>query len=601
MEKVIRDKLAGTQEIVRTPESQTDEAAAMGFLVRVAEDLNSTPELDAVLRKVAERVKEQVEYDTFSILLLDDLGRELYFRFTLGFPDDVAEHWRFGLGQGLVGTVAKTGQPLRVGEVKTDSRYIKAAEDVCSEMAIPLTVKNRTIGVLDVGSRQCHYFTESHQRLLTLLAGRLANTIENARLYENLREQARTLSLLQEVSRKLSSILDREELLGRVAELVKRLIDYQLFSVMLWNEESQLLEHTFTLRHDERVHQEGGIPLGHGICGAAAALRQPLRIPNVDLDPRYVRCSYEIEVRSELVVPLVFKDRLVGVLDLESTEYNAFTEQHEQMLSTLASNIAIALENARLYEAVRRDEQRLERDLATAREIQKGLLPDAPPRVPGLDIAFAYEPARQLGGDIYDFLPYGEGRIAIVVGDVAGKATPAALYGSLAVGIVRGHVVQHPCEPAEMLEQVNEHLRQPRIDNRYIALVFAVYDSPSRTLTVANAGFPYPWLVRGDKAKRIPVAGVPLGLLPESRYEQEKIVLQPGDVVIFCSDGIHEAMDREQQQLGLGRLEEIIAGLVQGSSPRAIADGLMRATDRYAARNSKLADDRTVVVLQVTE
>lgn len=601
MEKVIRDKLAGPQEIVRTPESQTDEAAAMGFLVRVAEDLNSTPELDAVLRKVAERVKEQVEYDTFSILLLDDLGRELYFRFTIGFPDDVAEHWRFGLGQGLVGTVAKTGQPLRVGEVKTDSRYIKAAEDVCSEMAIPLTVKNRTIGVLDVGSRQCHYFTENHQRLLTLLAGRLANTIENARLYENLREQARTLSLLQEVSRKLSSILDREELLARVAELVKRLIDYQLFSVMLWNEESQLLEHTFTLRHDERVHQEGGIPLGHGICGAAAALRQPLRIPNVDLDPRYVRCSYEIEVRSELVVPLVFKDRLVGVLDLESTEYNAFTEQHEQMLSTLASNIAIALENARLYEAVRRDEQRLERDLATAREIQKGLLPDAPPRVPGLDIAFAYEPARQLGGDIYDFLPYGEGRIAIVVGDVAGKATPAALYGSLAVGIVRGHVVQHPCEPAEMLEQVNEHLRQPRIDNRYIALVFAVYDSPSRTLTVANAGFPYPWLVRGDKAERIPVAGVPLGLLPESRYEQEKIVLQPGDVVIFCSDGIHEAMDREQQQLGLGRLEEIIAGLVQGSSPRAIADGLMRATDRYAARNSKLADDRTVVVLQVTE
>ena len=97
------------------------------------------------------------------------------------------------------------------------------------------------------------------------------------------------------------------------------------------------------------------------------------------------------------------------------------------------------------------------------------------------------------------------------------------------------------------------------------------------------------------------MAGVPLGLLPESRYEQEKIVLQPGDVVIFCSDGIHEAMDREQQQLGLGRLEEIIAGLVQGSSPRAIADGLMRATDRYAARNSKLADDRTVVVLQVTE
>ncbi|MFQ5663020.1 MAG: GAF domain-containing protein [Terriglobia bacterium] len=610
MGEVLRDKLAGPEAKRATTESggpaaadacaqATSEANVINCLLQVAEELNSTLELDEVLRKVAARVKQFIDHDTFAIHLLDPLGQELHIRFGVGQPPEVIEHWRFGLGQGVVGTVAKTGEPVRIGDVSRDPRYINAFEGIASEMTVPLSVKNRVIGVLDMGSRQPNYFTESHQRILTFLAGHLANAIENARLYENLREQARTLSLLHEVSRELTSILDREELLRTIAQMVKRLIDYQLFSVMLWNEETHLLEHTFLLRDGERVLQAAGLPLGQGLCGTAAALRQPLRVPNVHLDPRYVRCAHETDVRSELVVPLVFKDRLLGVIELESTNYNAFTEQHEQILSTLASSIAIALENARLYEKVREGEQRLERDLGTAREIQKGLLPDAAPRLPGLDIAFAYEPARHLGGDIYDFLPYGEGRWAIAVGDVAGKATPAALYGSLAIGILRGHVVQHPCPPAEMLELMNNYLRQPRLENRFVALSFGVYDTRRKILTVANAGFPRPWLVRGGRVEEVQVDGVPLGILPDTRYDQKKLALQVGDAVVFCSDGIHESVDNQDREFGMGRLEALLRELVAGSA-QDIADGILHATDRYAAGNDEYADDRTVVVLKVT-
>ncbi|MBI4462285.1 MAG: GAF domain-containing protein [Acidobacteria bacterium] len=573
------------------------------FLAQLAEELNSTLELDQVVEKVAERVKEHINYDTFAILLLDDLGQELRFRFALGFSPEVVEHWRFGLGQGLVGTAAQARQAIRVGNVHSDGRYIRADEGIRSELAIPLIVKKRSVGVLDVASRQPDYFTEEHERLLTFLAGHLANAIENARLYENLREQARTLSLLHEVSRELTSILDREQLLRRVAQLVKRLINYQGFAVLVWNEETQLLEHTFSLRYDERLCPKGGLPLGYGLCGTAAALRQPLRVPNVTLDPRHVRCNHQAhdaEVRSELVVPLVFKDRLVGVLDLESTEYNAFTEQHEQMLSTLASYIAIALENARLYAHLRENEQRLASDVATAREIQRSLLPEAPPHVPGLDIGTAYEPARQLGGDVYDFLPYGDGRLAVAVGDVAGKATAAALYGSGAIGMLRGHVVVHPCPPAEMLELMNRHLHQPRLDHHFIALVLSVYDPSTHTLTLANAGFPRPLLVRGGQVETIAVEGVPLGLLPDSRYEEKQLRLEPGDVIVFCSDGIQDSMNRRQEEFGAKRLKRTLTELARKGSAADIAQGLLRATDRYAGDNPEPSDDRTVVVLKAT-
>ena len=610
MDDVLKDELARAVEETAAAEECAEEnpaerrawaegtGDAIGFLLQVSEELNSTLELDAVLRKVAERVRETVCYDTFGLLLLDPLGQELRIRFGIGYPREVLELWRFGLGQGLVGTAAQTGQAIRTSDVSRDPRYINAGEGICSEMAIPLIVKNRVVGVLDVGSRQCNYFTESHQRLLTLLAGRVATAIENARLYENLQQQARALSLLHEVSRELASLLDREQLLSRVAKLTKRLVDYQGFHVMLWNPATQLLEHSFSLRFDERIAIKRGLPLGTGITGTAAALRQSLRVPNVEVDPRYVRCGDAVEVRSELVAPLVFKERLLGVIDLESTQYNAFTEQHEQMLSTLASYVAIALENTRLYEKVSEDEQRLENDLETARDIQKGLLPEAAPRVPGLDIGFGYEPARQLGGDIYDFLPYGDGRLAVAVGDVAGKGAAAALYGSLAIGMVRGHVVEHPCEPAEMLEQLNHHLRHPRLGSRYVAMAYAIYNSTSKILTVGNAGFPRPWLVRGGHAEPVRVEGVPLGLLGDTRYEEKSLALLPGDVVVFCSDGIHECMDKQLEEFGAGRVETLLTELSLSSAAQ-VAHGILRATDRYAADNGGPRDDRTVVVLKV--
>jgi sigma-B regulation protein RsbU (phosphoserine phosphatase) len=417
-------------------------------------------------------------------------------------------------------------------------------------------------------------------------------------------EQAQTLALLYEVSRELTAILDREELLRRIAERVKKLVNYHVFTVMLWNDATQLLEGVFAMHYEDSIPARFRVPLHKGITGSAAGQRRAVRIGDVTLDPRYIGdcCGNDpVPVRSELVVPLLHRDRLVGVLDLESTEPHAFTAEHERMLTTLSSYIAIALENSRLYQQARENEQRLLSDLDTAREIQRQLLPSGAKEIPGIDLAPGYAPARELGGDFYDFIPYGEGRLAFALGDVSGKGTAAALYGSLAIGILREHSAEHRCPPAELLEMLNRRLYAPRLDTRFIAMVFASYDARTRTLALANAGSPYPLLVRDGVVEEIRIAGVPLGLFPETHYEEISIELRPGDWLLFASDGILESEDSAHEAFGAARLKALLATASPDDSAEALAAQILAATDAHAGDAATPHDDRTLLVLRVTD
>jgi len=413
-------------------------------------------------------------------------------------------------------------------------------------------------------------------------------------------EQANTLTLLYEVSREITSILDREELLRRVAERIKKIVKYHVFSVMLWNEQTQHLETAFAMCCGDSIPMRMRVPLSIGLTGTAAGERRVLRINDVTDDSRYIRCESGVTVRSELVVPLLLRDRLIGVLDLESSEPHAFTLEHERMLSTLGSYVAVALENARLYQEARESEQRMRSELDTAREIQRQLLPTGAREVPGLDLAAGYVPARELGGDFYDFLPYGRGRLGFMVGDVSGKGTAAALYGSLAIGTVREIVVDHASEPASMLALLNQRLLAARLDSRFIAMLFAVYDASTRKLTLANAGGPYPLLVRKGQVQAIRLEGVPLGLIPDTQYDETTIDLEPGDVVLFASDGILESENAAQEEFGPERLKEILSAISQRDSAQAITEQILAATDGHSGAGLAPHDDRTLVALRVT-
>jgi sigma-B regulation protein RsbU (phosphoserine phosphatase) len=414
-------------------------------------------------------------------------------------------------------------------------------------------------------------------------------------------EQAQSISLLYEISHELTSILDREELLRRIAERVKKLVNYHVFTVMLWNESTQMLESVFSQRYENALPSRFELPLHQGITGTAAAERRTIRVVDVRLDPRYVSRGDEVEVRSELVVPLLLRDRLVGVLDFESTMPHSFSAEHERLLNILGSYIAVALENSRLFEDARENQTRLLDDLETAREIQRQLLPSGAKEIPGLDLATAYVPARELGGDFYDLLPYGVGRLAVANGDVSGKGTAAALFGSLAIGILRELVHNNEPSPSEILGQLNSRLLAARLDARFIAMQFAVYDAALRELTIANAGGTLPLLIRNREVTEINVAGMPLGLLPEADYDEVTLSLLIGDVVVFASDGIHESMNKDQEEYGIDRLKALLSTVSTSDPGYKVAQRIVKATDEHTGPGRLPHDDRTLLVLRVTD
>ena len=575
-------------------QTNLDNLRVESLLLEVSDILATSLDLDTTLRRVAEVVRSVIDYEIFAILLVNEKTQELRFRFQTGYPTEFAAKARIKVGEGVTGQAAQLRRAVLVDDVTKDSRYIAAIPNVRSELAVPLIAKSRVIGVIDIEARDPGYFREEHSRLLTLVASRIAGGIENAQLYTRTTRQARILVLLNEIARELSSILNVDELLNRVAELLRKLIDYQMFSILLVDPTGEKLQHRFSQRFEERLHLKHDIPLGRGVVGYAAQAKEAVLVPDVAKNARYIATNPE--TRSELAVPLIYQEKVIGILDLEHTKRGYFTEDHKRTLTTLAAQLAIAIENARLYEQVARQERRLEHDLALARELQFRLLPHSLPKLHHLEVEAKFVPARAIGGDLYDFVPYSLSRLGIAIGDVSGKGAPAAIYAALVSGILRSHAPIEP-GPAEMLSAVNLSLAERRIAAQFVSIIYAVWDDEQRTLLVANSGLPRPIYYHDGKIEVIEATGLPLGLFDEADYDEFKFKAKPGDLFVFYSDGILDARNRHGQSFGQERVEAIIAGCATKSADCVVNEIFKAVTDHAAGADA--FDDQTVVAIKV--
>jgi len=564
------------------------------LLLEVADVVNSTLDLETTLRRVAELVRKVIDYKIFAILLLNEKTQELGIRFQIGYPKQVADRTRIKVGHGITGIAAQTREAVMVNDVSRDPRYIDKVPNVCSELAVPLIVKNKVIGVINIDAEERDFFREEHKRLLTLIASRMAVGIENARLHTRTTRQARTLQLLNEISRELTSILNVDELLKHIGELLSRLIDYQMFSILLLDSSGQKLQHHFSLRFQENIQLKHDIPLDQGLVGYAAMHRVAVLVPDVSKDSRYIKLNDE--TKSELAVPLIYKGNVIGVLDLEHTKRGFFTEDHKKTVTTLAAQIAIALENARLYEEIAKQEMRLERDLALARELQFRLLPQSLPQLRNLEIAAKFAPARAIGGDLYDVVNYSLDRAAIVVGDVSGKGAPAAIYAALVSGILRSHSPIEP-SPAEMLSAVNFSLGERRIDGQFVSLIYAVWDDLNRTLQIANSGLPRPIYCHHGEIEIIEATGLPLGLFDDAEYDEFSFQANTGDLFILFSDGILDATNSNGDLFGRRGVETIVKANCRLSA-QSIVDAIFKAVQEHSA-GGEAFDDQTILAIRV--
>ncbi len=569
------------------------EPADIAYITQMADALNTTLDLQTLLVRTSELVRTVIHYRIFAILLLNDRTHDLRMRFQIGHSSE-AQRIRVPMGRGIVGQVALTRQPMLVNDVSNSEHYISVNPDVRSELCVPLIARNKLIGVMDIESEQIGYFRPEHLRLLTLTASRIAQSIENARLYARVSRQAQTLTVLNEIATELISILDLDALLDRIGHLLRRLIDYQMFTIELLDSKGETLITRYAWRFGYAHVPSRRIPITSGLVGAAVREWRTINVPDVRKDPRYLPMNPE--TRSELVVPLFYKGHIIGVLDLEHTRAGFFHEEHERILTTLAAQIAIAIENARLYQAVSRQERQLELDIAMAREVQLRLLPTAPPELKNAEIAVRFLPARTIGGDLYDFVDYGPGRTAIVLGDVSGKAAPAALFAALASGIMRSAALQRP-EPAQMLAVLNDAVGERRLESQYVTMLFSIWNDESRTLQVANSGAVQPVLCRGGQSTTVLTEGFPLGLFPNVAYDQFNERVDSGDAIVFVSDGILDAQNAREEMYGSERLGKALCG--QGGKPATeIADAILADVAGFQGGQDRF-DDETIIVLRV--
>jgi sigma-B regulation protein RsbU (phosphoserine phosphatase) len=428
----------------------------------------------------------------------------------------------------------------------------------------------------------------------------VAVALVNARLFEGSRRDAEAFETLAEIARDVTAVLDLDELFARIAQLAKRLIDYRTFGILLLNDAGEL-EMQLALQYGEKV-QVPRVRLGEGLVGYAALHREPVLVADVSTDPRYIKLVPD--VRSELAIPLLLKDRCIGVVDLESPELDAFSKRDVEILSLLASQAAVAIENARLYEEVRANEERLEKEVRFAQRVQAALLPAGPPkRLKGVELAAAFASARELGGDFHDYLAPESNTLVIAVGDVSGKGVPAALYSAFAAELVRGRTFRRRylperSSPAGVLSSVNTILHQRQLEEYYCTLCYAIFDLKRRSVTLANSGLPYPIRCSAEGCAQVELPGVPLGSFNGSTYDEVTYALHAGDVFVFCTDGVFEAMNERGEEFTAARLLQVVAES-RWRQAKQIADDIFQAVSEWRGE-APPNDDMTGVVVRIT-
>jgi phosphoserine phosphatase RsbU/P len=577
---------------------QSDQLTTLFALGR---EVASVLDLDELLQKIPQLISRLTNFQAFAVYLLDDRRSELSVAYSVGYPESVARTLRLAVGDGLVGAAVAAGQPILVNDVSTDSRYLEAVPGSKSELVVPLRRKGQVIGALNLLSSTTGQFTDNDEAMLRLFAAQVAVAIENARLFEREREYTSTLETLAEIGRELGSILNLDELLTRIANLTKHVIDYRTFGILLVNDETNELEMKVAVRYGDKISLPR-VKLGHGLVGYAALHREAVLVPDVSRDPRYIKVVDD--ARSELVIPLMLKDRCLGVFDLESPELDAFTKRHVEILTLLGSQAAVAIENARLYETIRANEDRLEKEIRFAQRVQMALLPsDLPKRMKAVDVAARFDPARELGGDLYDFLAPEPNSLVIAVGDVSGKGVPAALYSAFAGELIRSRTFRRryapdQFTPAGVLASTNTILHERQLEEYYCTLCYAVFDLKRRTVTLANSGLPYPVRCTAGSVSQIELAGVPLGSFAGSTYDEAVFDLSPGDVFVFCSDGVFEANDALGREFGADRLLEVIKAACSQTA-RQLVDAIFAAVQQFRGETPP-NDDMTAVAVKIT-
>jgi serine phosphatase RsbU (regulator of sigma subunit) len=430
----------------------------------------------------------------------------------------------------------------------------------------------------------------------------LLEAIEGARSQPDAREVARAaregdlLALISKVGITLLSSSTLEQTLEQIVALVFEAVPADRCLLMMRDVHSEEMK-VAVARLRDRVGEVGEIRVSRNVMDEVVIRGKSVLTSDAQHDPRFASGTVVLQgVRSVLAVPLGVSEKVFGIIYADSPiAEGRFTEDHLKVLTTLASVAAIRVENARLVEA-RFQQERLERELQLAMEIQQRFQPTAPPVVPGYEFQGISFPCYEIGGDYYDFIKRDDGRLVIALGDVSGKGTAAALLMSSLHASIHAQTGSHD-SLVETISAVNRYLAENIPSNRFVTLFYAELDPESGALSFLNAGHNPPLIVHAaGTVEQLASGGLPLGIKANADYREGRTTLQAGDVLVIYSDGVTEAASPNGEEFGPTRLYEVVSRNVE-SSAAGIRDRIESALTKFS-QGIPAADDITLVIVK---
>ncbi len=461
--------------------------------------------------------------------------------------------------------------------------------------AFPLADDSKTAGVLLLAATQTP--DESLLALFGLHARLASIALRDADCYVCMQRNLERLQFMVEASKVFNSTLDLSELLGKILEVAKTLTKAERGTLFLVDEKT---DEIWSLIAQGMEQQEIRLPRGRGIAGHVALTGEIVNIPDAYADDRFnpeVDKRTGFRTRNILTLPIRNKTaKIVAALQLLNKATGSFTAEDTDVLLTLSGQMAMSLENAQLHHDLL-EKERLERDMALARGIQRSLLPETSPVIPGLDIAVLNEPCFEVGGDYYDFLSMGPNTLLVVVADVEGKGISSAMVMSNLQATLRA-LVLHLHSLNDITESLNKMILQDTRGEKYMTMFLGLIDTRRKAIHYINCGHVPPVIVRpGSEPIQLTEGGMVVGLFEDAQYERGHVKFQPGDILILCTDGITEAMDVQNDEFGLERLINSVSQVSKGKAK----DIVLKVCDEVTAfsKGGTHMDDKVMLAIKV--
>ncbi len=537
-------------------------------------------------------------------------GKRLIAKIARGLDNHGFDSPDFHVSRGVIEQVALTGQAVLTSDALSDQRF-SGRESVISFrlrsiLCSPLKIKGSPIGVIYVDSRiQAGIFRPDDLELLNAIAANAAIALENARLYLEARLQVQSLQLLHKISADLTSNLDLQQVLTISIRGIQELVGATAASIL-------------TVEGDELVFQVAlgekadslkpfRIPKDKGIAGWAVTHLQPVIVNDVQHDSRFYTTTDRQTGFITLCLaaaPLIVGDHAIGVIEVFNKP-DGFTQEDLDLMMTFASTAAIAIENARLYQ-VAIDKGRMERELQMARRVQDTLIPRETPHIAGWDFASCWVPAREVGGDYFDFVPLeaklnAANQFGFLIGDVTDKGMPAALFMTLARSTLRASLYS-AANPAEGIINANRLVCADSPYSMFVTLFYGQFDPENGTLDYVNCGHMPPYWIHAlqdggpAQVRSLTRTGIPIGIEPEQLFEQGRVTLAPGDMIVCYTDGVTDAMNSIDESFGMDRLEKLVTEHATDSAAEMV-QAIQEAIQKFAG-NQVPFDDITLLVIK---